>query len=73
MACSSRFDVNRRVVFAVLSALALGGACVSYGDKASLGRLFGRETLGVLGILDEGIAAEVALAARCVDELSEDR
>ncbi len=48
-------------------------ACITYGDKATLGRLFGRETLGVLGILDEGIAAEVALAARCVDELSEDR
>ena len=52
---------------------ALGGACVTYGDKTTLGRLFGRETLGVLGILDEGIAAEVALAARCVDELSEDQ
>jgi predicted RNA-binding protein YlxR (DUF448 family)/ribosomal protein L7Ae-like RNA K-turn-binding protein len=50
-----------------------GGACITYGDKATLGRLFGRETLGVLGILDEGIAAEVAMAARCVDELSEDR
>ncbi len=51
----------------------LGGACVAYGDKATLGRLFGRETLGVVGILDSGIAHEVALAARCVDELSEDQ
>ncbi len=46
---------------------------ITYADKATLGRLFGRETLGVLGILDEGIAAEVAVATRCVDELSEDR
>jgi predicted RNA-binding protein YlxR (DUF448 family) len=46
---------------------------ITYGDKATLGRLFGRETLGVLGILDEGIAAEVVRAAHCVDELSEDR
>jgi ribosomal protein L7Ae-like RNA K-turn-binding protein len=53
--------------------VALGGHFVTYADKATLGRLFGRETLGVLGILDEGIAAEVASVARCVDELSEDR
>ncbi len=50
----------------------LGGACVVFGDKTSLGRLLGREELGVLAVTDGGVAAEVARAVACVNELSED-
>lgn len=48
-----------------------GVPCASDGDKAELGRLFGRAELGVLSILDDGIAAEVAVAAARAAELSE--
>ena len=41
----------------------LGGRCLVLGTKASLGRLFGREELGVLAVLDERIAEEIGHAA----------
>lgn len=48
----------------------LGGLCVVYGTKAGLGRLMGRPELGVLAILDEGIAGEVAATAARATELA---
>lgn len=47
----------------------LGSACVVFGTKSTLGRLFGRDELGVVAILDGAIAREVALAAARVAEL----
>lgn len=44
---------------------------VLFGTKANLGRLFGRSELGVLAILDKGIAREVAATAAHATELSE--
>lgn len=46
--------------------------CVSHGTKGWLGELLDRDEVGVISILDEGIAREVARAAECVVELSED-
>ena len=37
----------------------LGTACVVLGDKAAVGRLFGRDAVAVLAIEDRGIADEV--------------
>jgi predicted RNA-binding protein YlxR (DUF448 family)/ribosomal protein L7Ae-like RNA K-turn-binding protein len=54
-----------------LEALAerLGRHCVVLGTKNSLGRLFGRDEVGVLGILDRGIADEVVRCAAHAAEL----
>ena len=52
------------------SAERLGEQCVVYGSKESLGRLFGRDEVGVLAIDDRGIASEVARAAACMKALS---
>jgi predicted RNA-binding protein YlxR (DUF448 family)/ribosomal protein L30E len=54
------------------SAERLGQSCLLYGDKASLGRLFGRETVAVVAITDPNIAEEVQRAARCAALLKED-
>jgi uncharacterized protein len=43
-----------------------------FGTKSSLGPLFGRSEVGVLSILDEGIAAELERAVEQVSALSED-
>ena len=51
----------------------LGDDCVVYGDKSSLGRLFGRDEVGVLAIDDPGIAKEIARAAACISGFSEER
>lgn len=53
----------------VRSAERLGGNCMVYADKASLGRLFGRETVAVVAVTDSGIASELQHAARCAAEL----
>jgi hypothetical protein len=50
----------------------LGNRCVMVGTKAKLGRPFGRAEVGVLAILDEGIAKEVAATAARATQLSED-
>jgi hypothetical protein len=42
-----------------------------FGTKASLGRLFGREELGVLAVLDERIAGEIGHAAARAAALEE--
>ena len=55
------------------SAERLADRCAVYGDKASLGRLFGRELLAVLAITDRAIADAVRAALRCVAELGEAR
>jgi ribosomal protein L7Ae-like RNA K-turn-binding protein len=47
----------------------LGGNCLVHGDKASLGRLFGREMVAVVAVMDSGIARELQHAARCAAEL----
>jgi predicted RNA-binding protein YlxR (DUF448 family)/ribosomal protein L7Ae-like RNA K-turn-binding protein len=48
----------------------LGGSCLVHGDKASLGRLFGRETVAVVAIVDRDIATELQNAARCAAEIA---
>lgn len=48
----------------------LSGRCVSYGTKMELGRLLGRAEVGVLAILDPGIALEVAATAARATELA---
>ena len=53
----------------VRAAERLGDDCVVYRDKSSLGRLFGRDEVGVLAIDDRGIAEEVARAAACISGL----
>jgi predicted RNA-binding protein YlxR (DUF448 family)/ribosomal protein L7Ae-like RNA K-turn-binding protein len=47
----------------------LGGRCALYGDKASLGRLFGRELVAVVAITDPAIAEAARTALRCLGEL----
>lgn len=49
----------------------LGDKCLVYGTKAELGRLFGRDEVGVLAIEDRGIAGEIARAAACISGLRE--
>lgn len=49
----------------------LGGRAVVYSTKEGLGKLFGRNELGVLGILDSGIASEVVRHGGRAAELSE--
>jgi len=46
---------------------------ITYGTKSTLGRALGRNEVAVVAIMDEQIAREVAHAARCVAELSEER
>lgn len=48
----------------------LGGRCVMYGTKSELGRLMGRSEVGVMAILDPGIAREVVLVAARATELA---
>jgi predicted RNA-binding protein YlxR (DUF448 family) len=47
----------------------LGRRCAVLGTKASLGRLFGRDEVGVLSVRDAGIAAEVVRCAGIAREL----
>ena len=49
----------------------LGRRALKRGDKASLGRLLGRDEVAVLGVLDPGIAREVVAAAAHAAELAE--
>jgi predicted RNA-binding protein YlxR (DUF448 family)/ribosomal protein L7Ae-like RNA K-turn-binding protein len=49
----------------------LGAACLVHGDKAILGRLFGRETVAVAAVTDRALANELQIAARCAAEISE--
>lgn len=48
----------------------LGGRCVVYGSKEELGRLLGRAEVGVLALLEAGIAAQVATTAARATELA---
>ena len=43
----------------------LGGQCLVYGDRASLGQLFKLEMVAVLAITDRELAVEVKTAAEC--------
>lgn len=47
----------------------LGKRCALYGDKASLGRAFGRELVAVVAITDAALAEAVRAALRCLSEL----
>ena len=47
----------------------LGGRCALYGDKAGLGRLFGREWVAVVAITDPAIAEAARAALRCIAQL----
>jgi hypothetical protein len=42
-----------------------------FSTKGALGRLFGRDEVGVIGILDRGIAAEVVESGQRLVDLSE--
>jgi predicted RNA-binding protein YlxR (DUF448 family) len=54
------------------SAVALGCATVTWGTKASLGEAFQRDELGVLLIMDRGIARAALDCLSHVEALSED-
>jgi predicted RNA-binding protein YlxR (DUF448 family)/ribosomal protein L7Ae-like RNA K-turn-binding protein len=47
----------------------LGGRCMLFGDKAALGRLYGRELVAVVAITDTTIAQALRSAADCIAEL----
>lgn len=51
------------------AAARLGRRCQVLGTKSSLGRLFGRDEVGVLGVLDRGIADEVVRCAERAEAL----
>lgn len=59
---------GRRVELEAVAAR-LGRRCQVLGTKSSLGRLFGRDEVGVLGVLDRGIADEVVRCATRADAL----
>lgn len=46
--------------------------CVTWGTKQELGGLLGRETLAVVGLLDDNIAEELRSAAQHIAALAED-
>jgi ribosomal protein L30E len=48
----------------------LGGRCAVYGFKEELGRLLGRAEVGVLAVLETGLAMEVATTAARATELA---
>lgn len=50
----------------------LGERCVVFGNKTDLGRLLGRDEVGVLAITDRGIAEEVARAAAAISAIAEE-
>ena len=55
----------------VAAAGRLGKSCIVYADKAQLGGLFGRETVGVVAVTDMDIAAELQHAMQCAALLAE--
>jgi hypothetical protein len=65
-------DASNRREELVQAAEDLGSRCVVFGNRASLGRLFGRDEVAVLAVLDTRIAEELARAAARVSALSED-
>jgi ribosomal protein L7Ae-like RNA K-turn-binding protein len=46
--------------------------CLVWATKAELGAMLGRETVGVLGVLDESIGEELRSAAQHIGALAED-
>jgi len=50
----------------------LGRSCLVFRDRESLGRLFGRSVLSLVGVLDAGIAAELRHVVQCATDLAED-
>ena len=54
------------------AATRLGRSCVVFGTKSTLGELLGRGETGVLAILDEGIAREIADVDSHIVAFSED-
>ncbi|MBK6577799.1 MAG: DUF448 domain-containing protein [Sandaracinaceae bacterium] len=64
-AAGRRFEIEK-------AAERLGTACVVFGDKAALGALLRKDEVGVLALLDAGVAAEFAQAAARIRALRED-
>lgn len=64
-AAGRRFEIEK-------AAERLGTACVVFGDKAALGALLRKNEVGVLALLDAGVAAEFAQAATRIRALRED-
>ncbi len=56
----------------VRSAERLGERCLVSFDKTELGRLFGRDEVGVVAITDRGIAEEVVRAAAAISAIAEE-
>jgi len=54
------------------AATRLGRRCLVLGTKTELGAMLGRQTVGVLGVLDEAIAEELRSAAQHIGALAED-
>lgn len=50
----------------------LGRGSIFFGTKTSLGKLFGRDALGILAVLDSGIANELRSVVACRSELLAD-
>lgn len=54
------------------AATRLGRRCLVLGTKTELGAMLGRQTVGVLGVLDAAIAEELRSAAQHIGALAED-
>jgi len=54
------------------AAARLGRRCLVWGTKTELGAMLGRETVGVLGVLDEAIGEELRSAVQHIGALAED-
>lgn len=54
------------------SAERLGARCAVFGDKQHLGALFARPELGVIAVMDAGIAEAIREAAQRVADLAEE-
>lgn len=65
-------DSRGRVMELSRAATALGCATATWGTKATLGDAFGRSDLGVLLVMDRGIARAVADCLSRIEALSED-
>jgi predicted RNA-binding protein YlxR (DUF448 family) len=65
-------DSRGKVTELSRAAIALGCATVTWGTKATMGDAFGRSDLGVLLVMDRGIARAVADCFSRIEALSED-
>jgi hypothetical protein len=68
MASIARLEGRARV-----AGQAWGETGLSFGSKGALGRMFGRDEVAVLGVLDSGLADHVAHAMDVASEMTEAR